>query len=78
LPVLDVAGLWSGGINEGVLAGFQNVYNSGRLGYITNVGMGNHVVATSASSMAGDPANITSLNFYSGAQAQLFFAVSTA
>jgi hypothetical protein len=74
---MDITGIWSGGVSEAILSGFPQSYNSGRLGYVDGLGVGVHVQATSASSLAGDPANITGIDFASGVQSQIFIAIST-
>ncbi len=59
-----------------VFSGFSAAYNTGRLGYGAGIGgVACHVRATSASTQAGDPANVTSISLFS--PNQLFFTLST-
>jgi hypothetical protein len=72
---LDIMPRISGGAGTPSLSIFPQAYNSGRLGYGTGIGVGVAIKATSGSTLAGDPANVTGLDLYS--PNQLFFGLST-
>lgn len=65
--------LSSSSVGPPIFSGFTSPYNPGRLGYGTGIGPVLQINATSASTLAGDPANVTSLDM--AAANQLFFSL---
>ncbi len=63
----------SGGSGTAQVGNFPRPYNPGRLGYATGIGAALILRATSGSAVAGDPANITSIDIVGSAQIYCVF-----